>query len=493
MILNEGFSIFDYIPDAVYYKDTNNKIMKVNDYYFKIVGKPKNEIENCYAHEIYPKELAQKYWKYDQEVIMSKQAKIDIEEEWNTKFGKRNVLCSRIPIKDKEGDVIGILGIAKDIHERKITERKLRESEEQFRTMAEQSIMGICIIQDDQIKYLNETLTEILGYTSEEIRNWDLVDMRSIIHTDDQSLVMDQLFKKQMGEEEVVDNYQFRILKKNGNIAWVEIYSKSIPYKGKIADLIMVVDITESREAQEKLISLNKLRSELLSRTSHELKTPLVMIKGYTELLREKNKAILPKEALEMLDIIDEGVVNLKNLIEQIMNASRVKAKKLKINKTTNNLSHIINAAVKEMEGMRKLRNHEIRLNIDDDIMLELDRDGIFQVIKNIISNAIKFTPRNGNIIMQTQLTESEVIISVQDNGIGFEGNEKAYLFSEFGKIERFGEDVDVIVKGSGLGLYISKNIVELHGGRIWMESKGRNKGSTFYFSLPFEFKAPSI
>jgi len=493
MILKKGFSIFDYIPDAVYYKDTNNKIMKVNDYYCKIVGKTKKEIENCYAHEIYPKDLAVKYWEYDQEVIMSRQAKIDIEEEWNTKFGKRNVLCSRIPIKNKKGKVIGILGIAKDIHERKITERKLRESEEQFRTIAEQSIMGICIIQDDQMKYLNETLTEILGYTSEEIRNWDLEDIRSIIHPDDQSLVMDQLFKKQKGDKEVFENYQFRILKKNGNIAWLENFSKSIPYKGKIADLIMVVDITGNKEAQEELISLNKLRSELLSRTSHELKTPLVMIKGYTELLREKNKSILPKEAMEMLDIIDKGVIKLKNLIEQIMNASQVKAKKLKINKTTNNLSNIINAAIKEMEGMRRLRNHEIKLNIDEEIMLEFDREGIFQVIKNIISNAIKFTPRNGKIIIRTELTENEVIFSVRDNGIGFQEDEKAYLFSEFGKVERFGEDMDVIVKGSGLGLYISKSIIELHGGKIWMESEGRNRGSTFYFSLPFEFKSPSI
>lgn len=489
MILTKAFFIFNYIPDAIYYKDDSNNILKVNDYYCQLVGRTKSEIENHSGFEISPKKLAQKYWNYDLEVIKNKEAKIDTEEKWNTKSGMIYVLCSRIPIEDQKGNITGILGIAKDINKRKIAEQKLRESEEQFRTISEQSIMGICVIQDNQVKYLNNTLAKILGYTTKEILSWDLADIREILYPDDRPIVIKELMKKPNGKKDVLENYQYRIIKKNGMIAWLNNFSKSINYKGKFANLITVVDITENKMAQEELISLNKLRSELLSRTSHELKTPLVMIKGYSELLREKNKSLLSKESIEMLDIIDDGVAKLKRIIEQIMDASKVKAKKLKINKVSNNLSILIEYAVKELEGILKLRKHNLKLYLEENLIIEFDRNGIFQVLLNIISNAIKFTPPNGNIIIKTQKTEEEITVSVQDDGIGFEEDEKTYLFTEFGKVERFGEDVDIPVKGSGLGLYISKNIIDLHGGKIWMRSEGRNMGSTFFFSLPLTAK----
>jgi PAS domain S-box-containing protein len=484
-ILTKAFYIFDYIPDAIYYKDTDNNIIKVNDYYCKIVGLPKSEIENASSLEIFPRKLAEKYWKADYEVIQSKEAKIDVEEKWNTKRGTRYVLCSRIPIEDQNGDIMGILGIAKDINERKIAEQKLRESKEQFQTICNQSIVGICIIQDNQIKYVNNTLGNILGYTLEKIKNWDMEDIRSIIHPEDLPLVMEDLQREETTQGDFLKNCQYRVIKGNGITIWVDNHSKTITYQGRPADLIIVVDITENKMAQEELISLNKLRSELLSRTSHELKTPLVVIKGYTELLRDKNKNILSEESMEMIDIIDKGVAQLSKIIEQIMDASRVKAKKLKIHKTLNNLSDLIRTSVKEMDGLIKLRNHNVTLEIDEDLTAEFDWDAIFQVLRNLISNAIKFTPPNGNITIRAKENDTEIIVLVKDNGIGFEEHEKKYLFSEFGKIERFGENMDVLVKGSGLGLYISKYIIELHRGRIWMESEGRHKGSTFYFSLP--------
>lgn len=484
-ILDKAFFLFDYIPDAIYYKNTRNKIIRVNDYYCKIVGIPKEQIENFNAHEIYPKSLAKKYWEYDEKVIKTKLAQIDVEEEWNTKSGTKYVLCSRIPIRDQSEKVIGILGIAKDINERKMTESRLKESEEKFRTITDNAIMGICIIQDNQIKYCNDRFSKILGYTPKEINNWKYDDIKQIIHPEDKSIVLEQLQQKQEGKKEVLENYEYRLIKKDGEVIWIHNYSKSITFQGLPADLITIVDITDNKKAQEELISLNKLRSELLSRTSHELKTPLFLIQGYSELFREKNKNNLTKESEGFLDMIDKGVNKLKTLIEQIMDASKVKAKKLRIHKISNNLSDLIRVCLYELDGLIKLRSHKIILDIDEDLIFNFDYEAIFQVLENMISNAIKFTPPNGQIEINTQKNKENIIVSVKDNGIGFEEEEKAYLFSEFGKIERYGDDVDVLVKGSGLGLYISKYIIELHGGEVWMKSEGRNKGSTFFFSLP--------
>jgi signal transduction histidine kinase len=113
------------------------------------------------------------------------------------------------------------------------------------------------------------------------------------------------------------------------------------------------------------------------------------------------------------------------------------------------------------------------------------EKERIYDVIINLLSNAIKYTPPNGEIVIRSKVKKGNYIISVHDSGIGLTQEEREKIFKKFGKIERYGQGLDVISEGSGLGLYISKKIIELHGGNIWVKSKGRKKGSAFYFSLP--------
>ena len=117
--------------------------------------------------------------------------------------------------------------------------------------------------------------------------------------------------------------------------------------------------------------------------------------------------------------------------------------------------------------------------------MTKFEKEQILHVLNNLISNAIKYTPTNGKIEIKSQIKEKFYIISIKDNGIGFTQDEKNRIFKQFGKIEHYGQGFDVYSEGSGFGLYISKKIIELHDGNIWMESEGRDKGSSFNFSLP--------
>ena len=124
-------------------------------------------------------------------------------------------------------------------------------------------------------------------------------------------------------------------------------------------------------------------------------------------------------------------------------------------------------------------------MNIYDKLIAKFEKEKIHDVISNLLINAIKYTPPSGEIEIQSEIKDDFIIISIKDNGIGLMEEEKKQLFKQFGKIERYGQGWDVLTEGTGLGLYISKMIVELHGGKIWAESEGRNKGSSFYFSLP--------
>jgi len=118
-------------------------------------------------------------------------------------------------------------------------------------------------------------------------------------------------------------------------------------------------------------------------------------------------------------------------------------------------------------------------------MITNFEKEKIYEVLMNLVSNAIKYTPTNGKITISSEVQNGNYVISVQDTGIGLTDEEKAKIFKKFGKIERYGKGLDVVSEGSGLGLYISKKIIELHKGNIWVESEGRKKGSTFYFSLP--------
>ncbi|MFX0139343.1 MAG: sensor histidine kinase [Candidatus Hodarchaeota archaeon] len=126
-----------------------------------------------------------------------------------------------------------------------------------------------------------------------------------------------------------------------------------------------------------------------------------------------------------------------------------------------------------------------MNLKIHDKLITSFEPEQIHLVISNLLNNAIKYTPPDGTIEIKTEIKDNFIIISIKDTGIGITREEKERLFTQFGKIERYGQGLDIISDGSGLGLYISKKIVKLHGGKIWVESEGRNKGTTFYFTLP--------
>ncbi|TFF85451.1 MAG: PAS domain S-box protein, partial [Promethearchaeota archaeon] len=161
-------------------------------------------------------------------------------------------------IKDDCDNVISVLLILRDISEKKQAEDKLRESEEIFRTLTEQSFLGITIIQDNLIKYVNKKMAVMFGLTVDEIMNWPPGELLKVIHPDDKKFVWEQLKKKQLGESDATTQYQFRGIKNNGEIIWVEVFSKTINYEGKSADFVTLLDITE-RLYFEKIIKDSEL------------------------------------------------------------------------------------------------------------------------------------------------------------------------------------------------------------------------------------------
>ncbi|MEJ2294139.1 MAG: HAMP domain-containing sensor histidine kinase, partial [Candidatus Lokiarchaeota archaeon] len=286
-----------------------------------------------------------------------------------------------------------------------------------------------------------------------------------------------------------------QVQNQNGILIWVNLQASIIKIDQKVYVQAIMTDIRARKEAEalvakelEKLKELDILRKNLISRVSHELKTPLVSICGGSELLLEVYNGDFRDETLEILGLIEKGGKRLRFLVDNLIDISRVEYGKLKLNKETMNLSNVIKDVISELMYLVKARKLNIQTSLPNDLSLKLDKIRIEQVIMNLFSNAIKNTPPGGKITIDLKKINNSAVFSIKDTGIGLTEKEMNLLFTRFGKLERSGEGFEYIdIQGTGLGLYITKEIIDLHKGEIRAESSGRNKGSNFIVKLPLD------
>ncbi len=267
-------------------------------------------------------------------------------------------------------------------------------------------------------------------------------------------------------------------------------------YYSKDQVAIFVREITDRKMAEniikeeiKKLKELDDLRQNLITRVSHELKTPLATITAASEfLIRDSNNQI-GSESLELLTMIERGSHKLKKLVDKLIDISKIELDKLILEKHDTDLSELVNEVASDMMYLINERKLNLRLSLSKKLIVSIDRLRFEQVLTNLLSNAIKNTPPNEGIIKISLKEENgSALITVSDNGVGLTKEELDKLFTRFGKYERYGEGLEFLnIQGSGLGLYISKEIVELHEGQIEAESSGRHQGATFIVRLPMK------
>ncbi|MCX5667444.1 MAG: ATP-binding protein [Candidatus Omnitrophica bacterium] len=238
-------------------------------------------------------------------------------------------------------------------------------------------------------------------------------------------------------------------------------------------------DITKQKE-------LDRLKASFLANISHELRTPLVAIDKAVTLIVDKTMGAVPAPQAELLTIAKRNLKRLTALINDLLDLSKLEARKLALVYKTVSPAHVVSESAENLEVWARTKSIKINKRVQDGLPdIEMDPDKITQVLTNLIGNSIKFTPQNGTITISSVLSgkKSEIVISVEDTGIGIDENDLPKLFDKFCQV---GERTSNDVSGTGIGLAIAKEIVQLHGGEIWAES-GKEKGARFIFTLPLK------
>lgn len=232
----------------------------------------------------------------------------------------------------------------------------------------------------------------------------------------------------------------------------------------------------------EEVKRMSKRKTDFVSSVSHELRTPLTSIKGYASILLAGKLGSLPEEIRLRLDKINRHSDELVQLVNDILDISRIESGKVAMKQESQDLKEIINRALDLLSGQLKEKQIELSLNILDEAYAVLvDSGQIQRVFINIIGNAIKFIPLKGKITISSHKVNNKVQVDITDTGCGIPVEDKEAIFEEFYRVDN---PINQQLKGTGLGLALVKRIIEAHSGKIWVKSKV-NEGSTFSFTLP--------
>ena len=412
--------------------------------------------------------------------------------------GVLSYLTLKFPLFDSLGKFYGVCGIATDVTERERFQKALLKSEADYRSIFETSPAGILNVSSDgQFLRCNRAFEEFVGYSEAELITRNFAD---ITHPDDKDISIKQMKDLVAGTKPQI-SFEKRYVKKNGQIVWGHVSASVLRNeKGEFVRAISIIEnITERKKAQQardQLLVQEQVarleaqkavnsRDEFLSIASHELKTPLTTLALQTQLLnrlieQDRLATLAPEKQKDMVRISKQHLERLTLLIDSLLDVSRIGAGKLSLHKENINLYDLIHEILQHFEMQFKEKNCAVQLLGDRTISGNWDKLRLEQVIVNLISNAIKFGA--GKPITVRIFSDNGIAkFSVQDHGIGISIENQARIFERFERavsLKSFG--------GLGLGLYIVKQLLDIHGGKISVDSQ-LGEGSTFIVELPLK------
>ena len=414
-----------------------------------------NERQRIRLKGVYSKIKDKKTIKYEDSLLLPKSGHNEVEVNVISTLGEVNepiIILTISDITDKKAN------IRRDARERKV-----------YSHLINSDFMGLVFTDKKRrITNANNQFQKLIGRNLESIFESELSMIQLVperFHNTKADLI-NKILSEGFGgpvEIEIVNSFGVMI---------PVLLSGVIFDPDKEIFLFFLIDLSEQKKLEKK-------KDEFISVASHEIKTPITIIKGYLQLI-DQRKATLPKDKIEhILSIINGEVEKLNSLMEEMLDISRIETNRLTMNASPTDMRRLTENVLESIKPIKKSR--EIVLEaVDEETIVNIDGKRITQVLMNLLTNAIKYTPKDTKIIVRLNNLPKAIRVEVQDFGEGIHPEKRARIFEKFFQIDKGTPNT----LGMGLGLYISKAIIETHKGKIGVKSK-LGKGSTFYFELP--------
>lgn len=481
----ENLSILDSVPALIWFKDRSNRHLRCNQLAAEFMGLPVEAVEGTSAWDLFPAAQAERFHAEDLEVINSGAAKIGILEEVRTPAGElRWHQTDKLPYFDREGNIIGVVIFSLEVTERMRAEEALRESEDRYRDLVENSHELICTHDlDGRVLSANPWASRILGIELKSLVGMNVRDGLPPEHRADfeeyiRTIVRDGSAKGVMrvrtasGEERIWE------------------YHNTLRTHGVETPIVrgMAHDITDrrqslarEREARKEAEAANRLKDEFLATLSHELRTPLTAILGWSRMLNAGR--LTEADQRRGLESIERNAHAQSQLIEDILDVSRTITGQLRLNVRPVALNSVVEAAVDSVLPAAEAKGIRLFVESDRDVLMVTgDPVRLQQVVWNLVANAIKFTPRGGEVRVALANAGDGICLTVSDTGYGISPAFLPYVFDRFRQADGTATRQH---GGLGLGLAIVRHLVELHGGTVRAESGGQGQGAAFVIDLP--------
>jgi PAS domain S-box-containing protein len=426
-----------------------------------------------------------------------------IKKEKEKLFGMLHVS----PIRNTDMEVTGFLLMISDITNIIAAENEINKLRQFHENVIDNANVWLSVMDlESNVILWNKAAETITGYSREEVlghcKIWEW------LKPDEDTYKTNRNTKGSINNKRKIftNNYENIIKRKDGDIRIISWNSRVLfdNMNNPIGNIALGQDLTDQKIYEDKIKKQNKELNDLnknleervqdktkeikhllhqkddfITQLSHDLKTPLTPLMVLLPMLKEKTKTQKDKEAF---DVVIRNVFFMKDLVKKTIDLAKLNSDKIKFSLEPLNIKEEIKIVIKNNQILFEKNHIKIINKIKNPIRVKADKLLLAEILNNLITNAIKYTPREGGkIIIDAVEHENMVTISIKDTGIGMNPKQQKQIFDEFFKADDSRHDLD----SSGLGLTITKKIVEKHGGKIWVKSKGKGKGSTFSFTLP--------
>ena len=465
--------IVNAVSESLVLLTSDFRIKIANDTFFRTFHLTKEECEGKIFFEIGERQWDIPLLRTVITKIFMKQdhlRNLEISREFSL-AGKKILLLNIYKIPRKQISESMVLIAIEDITGHREAEEKIRASEEKFRLLIQNSSDIISILTEEgNAVYESPSLKNVLGYDPDERIGKNIFDA-PIVHPDDMAKKQEMIRRSVEHPDEII-KAEFRLRHKNGSWRNIEAISQNL-----LNDPLIHGIVTSYRDVTERKI-LEQHKDEFIGIASHELRTPVTSVKAYAEILQDKFERSGDTISAQLAEKMDVQLDKLIRLIDDLLNVTKIEEGTLRLRQNSFDINQLIQEITEEMN---RTARHNIRKEVGESLVVKGDRERTGQVLRNLIGNAIKYSPKGTDIIIRSSTEATHAKVCVQDFGLGIAKKMQSKIFDRYFRVS---EPTLENFPGLGLGLYVVAEIVKKQGGTIQVHSK-RGQGSTFCFTVP--------